>query len=186
MRAKCSSLLVATAVALIAMPLSLCRAQAPIPDEYQVRAAIIVNLVRFVSFRPNRDDAHGPIRVCLLGYDQQIAVLENYLSTHSVEGRPFQVKKILRSEKPEACQVLYVCPAERHHFEEMSGQLAGAGVLTISDHQMFAADAGVIGLPVVGDRIEIQINLMRAEESGLVISSRLLGLAKVIRKSAGR
>lgn len=185
MRAK-SPFLFAAAIALIIIPLSLCSAQQPLPDEYQVRAAIIVNLVRFITFKPTRDDPRGPVRVCLLGYDQQSSVLESYLSTHPIDGRPFQVRRIMSDDKTEGCQVLYVCPSERHAFDQLSAQLAGTGVLTISDHRMFAPDGGVIGLPVVGDRIEIQINLERAEQSGLVISSRLLSLAKVIRKGAWR
>jgi len=186
MRAKSAFSILVAAIALIVIPLSLCSAQEPIPDEYQVRAAIIVNLVRFISFNPNRDDIHGPVHVCLLGYDQQSSVLESYLSTHLVDGRPFQVRRVRIPDKTEGCQVLYVCPTERHSFDQLSSQLVSAGVLTISDHPMFASDGGVIGLPVVGDRIEIQINLARAEQSGLVISSRLLSLAKVVRKGAGQ
>jgi len=185
MRAKWSSL-PAGVIALIAIPLSLCCAQAPMADEYQVRAAIVVNLVRFVSLRQSGEDNHGPVRICLLGYDQQSAVLESYLGAHAIDGRSFQVRRLQESDRGEGCQVLYVSPAERHRFEEISGFLVGAGVLTVSDDRAFAAADGIVGLPVVGDRIEIQINLVRAEQSGIVISSRLLGLAKVIRKVGGR
>jgi len=173
-------------IALIAISLSLCSAQEPIPDEYQVRAAIIVNLVRFVTLKPNRDDPHGAIRVCLLGYDQQSALLETWLSTHFIDSRPFQVRKLMNWERPDGCQVLYTSPSERRRFDEISDALVGAGVLTIGDDRGFAVTGGSVSLPVVGDRIEIQINLVRAEQSCIVISSRLLGLAKVIRKAADR
>jgi len=186
MRANRSALRAGGAIALIAMSLSLCAAQEPIPDEYQVRAAIIVNIVRFVTFKQNGDDLRGPIRLCLLGYDQQSALLEGYLSAHPVDGRPFQVRRLSNSERPEGCQALYVSPGERRRFDEISEALLGAGVLTISDDRTFAFSGGIVGLPVVGERIEIQVNLVRAEQSGIVISSRLLGLAKVIRKVANR
>lgn len=186
MRPNGSYLRAGGAIALMAITLSLCSAQEPIPDEYQVRAAIIVNLVRFVTFKPGGDDVHGPIRLCLLGYDQQSALLESYLSAHPIDGRPFQVRRLLNSERPEGCRVLYASPAERRRFDEISEALVGAGVLTISDDRTFAAGGGIVGLPVVGDRVEIQINLVRAEQSGIAISSRLLGLARVIRKAANR
>lgn len=186
MRANRSALRGGAAIVLIVMSLSLCAAQEPIPDEYQVRAAIIVNIVRFVTFKPNGDDPHGPIRLCLLGYDQQSAVLEGYLSAHPIDGRSFQVRRLSNSERPDGCQVLYVSPGERRRFDDMSDALVGAGELTISDDRTFALSGGIVGLPLVGDRIEIQVNLVRAEQSGIAISSRLLGLAKVIRKVANR
>lgn len=159
-----------------------CPAQAPLPDEFQVRAAIIANLVRFVTWPSARTNPHAPIVVGLLGYDQQSAALEKYLNAHSSDGKPFQIRKLGHSDPSDDCQVVYVSPAERWRFEEISDSLSANGVLTISDDQTFAIAGGIVGLPVVGDRIEIQINLIQAQRGGLVISSRLLGLAKVIRK----
>lgn len=185
MRATRSVLLVGV-IALLSVPLSVCSAQEPMPDEFQVRAAIVVNLVRFVSFRSNRDDTRAPFRTCLLGYDQQSAVLESYLSAHSIDGKPFIVRRLASSERFDGCQVLYVAGAERHHFDAISGTLIDAGVLTISDDRTFANSGGIVGLPVIGDRIEIQVNLLSAEQSGIAISSRLLALAKVIRKATQR
>lgn len=139
-------------------------------------------MVRFVTWPPARANAHTPIIGGLLGYDQQSAALESYLNAHSIDGRPFQVRKLGHSDRADDCQVLYVSPTERHRFEEVSGSLSDGGVLTISDDQTFAIVGGIVSLPVVGDRIEIQINLTQAQRSGLIIISRLLGLAKVIRK----
>ena len=165
---------------------SSCSAQAAIPDEFQVRAAIIVNLVRFVTWTPARGNAHAPLVVGLLGYDQQGTALESYLSSHSIDGRQFQVKKIGHGDRTDDCQIIYVAPSEQRRFEEISDSLAHNGVLTVSDNRAFALSGGIVGLPVVGDRIEIQINLLQAQQSGLVISSRLLGLARVIRKAESK
>ena len=164
-----------------------CPAQAAaVPDEFQVRAAIIVNLVRFVTWPPGRDNVHAPIVVGLLGYDQQSAAIEQYLGTHAVDGRSFLVRKLGSSDRADNCEVLYVSPSERRRFETISESLASRAVLTISDDRTFAIGDGIVALPVVGDRIEIQINLAQAQRSGLVISSRLLGLAKVIRKGGDK
>lgn len=158
-------------------------AQTAIPDEFQVRAAIIANLVRFVTWAPAKGNIHPPLIVGLLGNDQQSAALETYLSSHPIDGRQFQVRKIGHSDRVEDCQILYVAPSEQRRFEEISDSIAHNGVLTVSDDRAFALSGGIVGLPVVGDRIEIQINLLQAQQSGLVISSRLLGLARVIRKA---
>jgi len=161
-------------------------AQTAIPDEFQVRAAIIANLARFVSWAPPKGNVHTPMIVGLLGSDQQSAALEAYLSSHTIDGRAFQVRKLERSDRTDDCQIVYVSPSEKQHFEEIADSRSWNGVLTISDDRTFALTGGIVGLPVVGDRIEIQINLFRAQQNGLLISSRLLGLARVIRKADTR
>jgi len=177
---------VAHLIGVLVLSTALCRfclAQAAIPDEFQVRAAIVVNLVRFVTWSPPKGNSHSPLVVGLLGYDQQSAALETYLSTHSIDGRQFQIRKVGHGDKTDDFQIVYVASSEQRHFEEIAEALARSGALTISDDRAFAMTGGIVGLPVVGDRIEIQINLLRAQQSSLVISSRLLGLARVIRKA---
>ncbi|MBS1802421.1 MAG: YfiR family protein [Acidobacteria bacterium] len=161
-----------------------CFAQATVPDETQVRSAIVANLVRFVAWTSAaKGNPHTILTVGLLGYDQQSAALESYLSSHSIDGKQFQVKKIGHADRAEDCQIVYVTPSEQRRFEEISDSLVRSGVLTVSDDRAFALSGGIVGLPVVGDHIEIQINLLRAQQSGLVISSRLLGLARIVRKA---
>ena len=54
-------------------------------------------------------------------------------------------------------------------------------VLTVSDGKGFSQAGGIIELYVEGGRMRFAINVDAAERSGLRLSSRLLGLAKVIR-----
>jgi hypothetical protein len=55
-------------------------------------------------------------------------------------------------------------------------------VLTISDGKGFAEAGGMIELYVEEGRMRFAINMGATERSGLHLSSRLLRLAKVIRK----
>ena len=54
-------------------------------------------------------------------------------------------------------------------------------VLTVSDGKGFSQAGGIIELYVEGGRMRFAINVDAAERSGLRLSSRLLGLAKVVR-----
>jgi hypothetical protein len=53
-------------------------------------------------------------------------------------------------------------------------------VLTVSDPKGFSKAAGIVELYVEGGRMRFAINLDAAVHSGLRLSSRLLGLAKII------
>ena len=54
-------------------------------------------------------------------------------------------------------------------------------VLTVSDGKGFSLAGGIIELYVEGGRMRFAINLDAADRSGLRLSSRLLGLAKIVR-----
>ena len=54
-------------------------------------------------------------------------------------------------------------------------------VLTVSDGKGFASAGGIIELYVEDGRMRFAINVDAAERTRLRISSRLLGLAKVVR-----
>jgi hypothetical protein len=156
-------------------------AQATIPNEYDVRAAIILNLAKFVVWPSARTaDPHAPFVVGLLGYDEQSAALERFLAGRSVDGRQVTVRRIAHGDRVDDCFMVYVAPAERKHYEESEPELTRAGVLTVSDDERFVYNGGIVGLPVTGDHVEIQVNLQHAALSGLTISSRLLQLATVV------
>jgi hypothetical protein len=156
-------------------------AQATMPDEYEVRAAIVLNLAKFVTWPQGKAaNPHAPFVVGLLGYDQQGAALEKFLGGRSVEGRPVAVRRLTRGDRTDDCFLIYVASPERKHYEDLEAQMAKDGVLTVSDDERFVLNGGVVGLPVAGDHIEIQINLAQAQRSGLTISSRLLHLATVV------
>jgi len=156
-------------------------AQQAMPDEYQVRAAIVVNLAKFVAWPPSRTaNPHAPFVVGLLGFDEQSAALEHALSGRVLSGRPVDVRRISRGDRMDDCFLVYVAASEQKHFDDIAPQLARAGVLTVSDDERFVFNGGVVGLPVEGDHIQIQINLASAQSGGLTISSRLLQLATVV------
>ena len=152
-------------------------------NEFQVRAAIILNLVRFVTWPHGRgNDPHVPLVVGLMGANEQTAILEQFLTAHTVDGRAFSVRRLGRADRCDECQLVYVTRGERRHFQELASAFAAAGTLTVSDDETFAYTGGIVGLPLLSDKIEIQINLAEAEHSNLTVSSRLLSLAKVIRQ----
>ncbi len=157
------------------------RGQSAIPDEYQVRAAIILNLAKFVVWPASRTaDPRAPFVVGLLGYNEQSAAIERAFAGRTVGGRPAAVRRISQGERVNDCFMIYVAATEQRHYEQIAAELARAGVLTVSDDERFVFDNGVVGLPLAGDHVQIQINLARAQSSGLTISSRLLQLATVV------
>jgi len=81
------------------------------------------------------------------------------------------------------CQLLFIADGEARRAGGGLGGVKTLPVLTVSDSKGFSANGGIIEIYVDSGRIRFVINVDAAEHSGLRLSSRLLGLAKVIRNT---
>jgi hypothetical protein len=60
--------------------------------------------------------------------------------------------------------------------------MKAAGVLTVGEADWFLAEGGMVTLKLEAGRVRLEINLGAAQRAGLQISSKLLSLARVVRK----
>lgn len=159
-----------------AMPAS---AQSENADQEQIRAAMLFNLTRFIDWPPNRiSDLQKPFQVCYLGDVAFGASLSTAFRGKQINGHAVAVANISTPAQAEQCHLLYVPSSERKTFRTLSPNLSRASVLTISERQL--GDPGVmIGLPLIDNHIQIQVDLHLAQSSSLTISSKLLRIAAV-------
>lgn len=150
------------------------------PPEYQVKAAMLYNLAKFVQWEG--DKAVGPMHVCVLGKNPFGAALES-LQGKLVHGRPLNMRPIVRVEEVGSCQILYVSASERRNLAMIVGNDGLPGVLTVSDLNRFAATGGVVGFVDVDGKIRMEVNLEAARQARLKISSQLLKLTRIVREA---
>jgi YfiR/HmsC-like len=150
------------------------------PQEYQVKAAMLYNVAKFVEWPGNQ--AAGPMQACVIGKNPFGGAIES-LQGKAVHGRPLNVRTVSRLEEASACQILYVSPSERHNLAAIVGNGNLPGVLTISDLDRFAVTGGVVGFVDVGGKIKLEVNLAAAKKAKLMIGSQLLKLARIVREA---
>jgi hypothetical protein len=151
-------------------------------DEYQVKAAFLYNFAKFVewpsrTFRTSQD----PILVCVLGHNPFGNALEETIRGKSIEGRAVAFRQVADAQEASLCQILFVSSAEGKHFRALWGNLSPAGILTVGEVEGFAAGGGVINFKLDGGRVHFEINVDAAEHAQLHISSKLLGLAEIVK-----
>lgn len=155
--------------------------EAPVPER-AVKAALLYNFAKVVDWPAGTfEKTNSPIIIGVLGQDPAfVAALEKTVADKSIGSRRVAVKRFVVLADVTACQVLFVCDSERTRVSETLGGLNGRALLTVSDIAGFAIKGGVIELELVrpGPRFEIDVNLDAARERKLVISSRLLRLAR--------
>jgi hypothetical protein len=151
-------------------------------DEYEIRAAMLINLTKFIAWPAWKiDAAHPQLFICILGPDSIGPIAERYAQNQRVAGKPLQVRHINSVEAAASCNLLYVGVGEQKHIDPVVDELAKRGVLTVSENSNATTPGQVIGLPTLNDHVHIDINLGAAQRTGLTISSKLLHLATVSR-----
>ncbi|WP_420238467.1 YfiR family protein [Telmatobacter bradus] len=155
------------------------RAQTENADQEQIRAAMLFNLTRFVDWPASRlGDSQKPFLACYLGDSAFGPALNTAFRGKQVVGRPVSILNVSTSAQAEQCHLLYVPSSERKFFRGFAASLSHTSVLTVSERQL--GDPGVIiGLPLIDNHIQIQVDLQLAQASSLTISSKLLRLAAV-------
>ena len=150
-------------------------------NEYQVKAAFLLNFTKFIEWPPNAfDDGRSPIAICLFGDDPFDGALNQLVEGEVVNGRKVVVQKIRRAPAAKSCQVLFVGKGEKETPKILSG--LGPGVLTVGEGEGFLRDGGMITFVLENHRVRFEINQGAASNAELNMSPRLLNVAKTVER----
>lgn len=148
--------------------------------EYPVKAAFVYNLLRYVEWPPSADEV---MVVGIAGEDPSAGVFEAALGGKKVGGRTVVVKPMAHAQEPCGCAVLFVPAAAMAEWPSLRRRLGADPVLTIGEQGGFADAGGVIGLVVEDNRVRFDANQGAAAAAGLRLSSRVLSLARSVRRA---
>ena len=150
-----------------------------VAPDVAVKAAFLFNFAKFAEWPAL--PAGAPIVVCIVGDDGIAAALVDTVRGQNISGHALEVRRPQDSAAWRACHLLFIADAEARRSAGGLGAIRTLPVLTVSDGKGFSQAGGIIELYVEGGRMRFAINVDAAERSGLRLSSRLLGLAKIIR-----
>lgn len=154
-----------------------------ISKEYQLKAAFLYNFTKFVEWPTNRfAAADSPIIIGVLGVNPFADELAKAVAGRTQNGHGFLVTNFVSVEAAGTAHLLFVTRGHEPALQGRWAELHAAGVLTVGESAEFAAAAGVINFTTEADKIRFEINLETAELGGLKISSKLLQLAKTVRR----
>jgi hypothetical protein len=179
---RAAGVIVMTLIPLLA-PVPPAVAAGTVAADVTVKAAFLYNFAKFAEWPALA--AGMPIAVCVVGDDRLAAALVETVRGQLLGGHALEVASHQEAAQWRACHLLFIADGEVRRSAAGLESLKSLPVLTISDGKDFAQTAGIIELFVEAGRMRFAINLDSAEGSGLHLSSRLLGLAKIIRSVHG-
>jgi hypothetical protein len=161
-------------------------AETRVPGEYQIKAAFLYNFAKFVDWPPQAfGDDTAPLRLCILGTDP-FGTAFDQVKDNTVKSRRFTVSRIGRVQEAEGSQILFVSASERPNLRALFQFLKPFPVLTVGETANFCQMGGVINFIRIENKVHFEINPDAARQQRLVISAKLLSLARIVGPEGSR
>ena len=165
-----------------AWPMVCARGEKAAPEE-KVKAGFVFNFIEFTKWPAGTfEAAETPI---VVGFAGETPIEEAFRAAAvgtTVNGRAVVAKQVHSAEEAAACQVVVFAGDDGANCLKSMGMVKERGVLTIGDSEGFTDAGGVIRFYVEEGKERFEVNALAAERADLQISSKLLKLAKIVRK----
>ncbi len=150
-------------------------------QEYQVKAAFLMNFAKFVDWPQSAfPDDQAPLVLGIVGEDPSGGALEA-LNGQVVKNRTIKVQHLSGTSGLQACHMLYIGPSESVRLQSITRALGTAPILTVSDGvEQFAQQGTVINFLLIDNKIRFEINVTVAKKAGLSLATQLLQVGKVV------
>lgn len=148
------------------------------PSEYELKAAFIYQIARFVEWPP-APQKDAPLQLCVLGGNPFGAALHT-ISGKPVGGRKIEVTLLDMDEDTRKCAMLFIANPVEKHLERIAALARGSGMLTLGDTPGFAQRGAMVNFFHEDGKIRFEINTAASRRAGLKISSQLLKLARIV------
>ncbi len=157
------------------------RSDLDLAKEYQVKALFLYNFANFVEWPADAfADQSSPLKMCLYGavpFGEFLDIVNGVM----VRDRTLQVIRTTDYNQIQSgCHILFVGIDHHDQLDKFFKDLNHLFVLSIGNIEDFARKGGVVNILRTTDQQQFEINLTKAIENGLLISSDLLSLARII------
>ena len=149
--------------------------------EYDVKAAFIYNVAKFVEWPDERSDGRNSINFCILGADPFGKTL-HMIEGKTVRGKKIQARTLRSPREAKECHMLFISSSEREQLPHILAAVRSFPVLTIGDAGGFAQQGVIINFYKENNKVRFEVNEDTAKDSKLAISSHLLKLARIVRR----
>lgn len=157
-------------------------AQTSTTREYQIKAAFLFNFTQFVEWPAGSfPTIQSRAVIGILGANPFGNYLEETIAGESINKHPLVIQHFNSVDDITNCQVLFINIQDKDQLQTIIEKLKGKNILTISDANGFSKLGGMIRLYTKNDKINIQVNLEAAKAEDLIISSKLLKLAEIVK-----
>jgi hypothetical protein len=142
----------------------------------KIEAAFLYNFFNYITWPEENQPAGNTATICIYNNPALEDAL-HYVRIQKAAERKLAIISVKSLDIPDACKILYISNTNGANL----GELGARGVLLVSDAPGFAMRGGMIELVEEKERITLDINHTVLTNSGFQVSSRLLGIARIVK-----
>jgi hypothetical protein len=146
--------------------------------EPQAKASLLFNLISFIEWPAAALGPADRLTICVAGDPDVLAALRSY-EDRQIDGRGMTARAIGDGEEPAGCHVLFIS-ASRERLALVQ-RVANRPVMTVGDGPEFARQGGALRVFFEQSRLRFEINTSTVARTKLRVSSKMLGLARLVR-----
>lgn len=154
-------------------PLAHAQRQAPEPE---LKAAILVNMLLFVDWPTPQGRSPDRLTVCYLAASPVATALAQ-LGGKLIRGQPLRVVRTDAAALGD-CQVLYLSLTDATSLPRLASSAPASGILLVGDSPGYLQRGVMLNLDIEGGRVVFDIDLRLVRQAGLIVSSKVLRLAR--------
>jgi len=147
----------------------------------RMKAMFIYNFSNFVQWPHSvRESKKSNLKICLYG---KVPFAEDmkFFDGVPVRGRKLQfIMTDNRKDIESGCHILYVGIDQKKNINTFFKNLNHNFVLSVGNVDEFVQNGGILNILRTSDQRKFEINLYKAQQNGLEMSSDLLELARII------
>jgi hypothetical protein len=150
--------------------------------EYELKSAYLFNFGKFVTW-PEESfvKTDNCFVIGIYGKNPFGDILKETVKNKTIQNRIVKVVFFENEEQVKNCQILFLSEVNPADAKKIFALLNGSSVLTVGDQiEDFCQNGGVINFTPQNYRFRFEINNVIAIKERIVISSKLLALAKII------
>lgn len=154
-------------------------------DEYQVKAAFLLNFARLVEWPESARPAPSqPMVFAVLGSEEVRSAIASAVGDTSIGDHPVKVRRIDDASEAGGSHILFVSRGSAVDAAVLSATARDHAALVVGESDGFARRGGAINFFTENRKLRFEINPDAAQAAGLKISSRLLRLAVLVREGS--
>lgn len=163
---------------------ALCHAEPPAspPTEEEVKAAVVFNILQFVKWPAGALAPGQPVVLCASEASGVGKSLARYGGTRLLHDGLVAYKVLNRRfDGLESCHAVFVPAGSPYAVLQVSAASQEKPILVVAEGNALQQGAGM-AVTLVGSHVAIDVDLVATNAAGLIVSSKLLRLARTVIK----
>lgn len=151
--------------------------------EYVLKAGYIYNFTKFIKWpeRAIQEIENKGLNFCVVGKDPFGNILAKFAKNLQKNNKNLLITLQVSNEKMHQCHILFVSQSEKSKINQFLQRVREYPVLVIGDTPGFGKKGIGINFFLQKNKIRFEINREALERAGLVASSELLNLARIVK-----